>query len=139
MYLLDTNVLSEPGRLRPDPRVLRWLAEVPDDTSFTAAVVLAEMLFGADSHADAGRRERLHANIDQLLLGRLHKRVLAYDERAARVHARLLVLTRQRMRSRPDLQIAAVALANKLTLVTRNVSDFEGLGVTLLNPWEPVT
>lgn len=135
MFLLDTNVLSEPGRAQPDPNVQAWFRATSDDKSHTAAIVLAEMLSGADMHPDAVRRARLHHNIDQLLTGRLAGRVLAYDERIARVHAKLLVLAKHQTRPERDLHIAAVALANGLTLVTRNTRDFEGLSLTVLNPW----
>lgn len=137
MYLLDTNVLSEPDRARPDPLVLSWLDRTADADSHTAAIVLAELWVGAELHPDPVRRARLNDNVERLLRGRLRGRVLAYDTSVAGAHARLLVLSRRRTRPERDLHIAAVALSNRLTLVTRNTADFEGLGIPLFNPWEP--
>jgi hypothetical protein len=137
MYLLDTNVLSEPNRPRPDDNVSAWLEQTRAESTFTAATVVAEMLFGAATHPDPVRRNRLHQNIEFMLQGRVAGRVLPYDLAAARVHARLLAVTRSRQRPRPDLQIAAVALVHNLTLVTRNIRDFTDLGVPLLDPWSP--
>jgi predicted nucleic acid-binding protein len=136
MYLLDTNVLSEPGRLKPTRSVVEWLDVTAPDRCFTATLVLAELWSGADMHPDPIRRDRLHADVRRLLATRLQGRVLSYDASVARVHARLLVATRTKQRPRPDLHIAAVAAANSLTLATRNTTDFEGLGVPLLNPWD---
>lgn len=136
MYLLDTNVLSEPGRARPDPLVLSWYDRTADTDTYTAAIVLAELWSGAELHPDPVRRARLYGDVERLLRGRLRDRVLIYDTTVAGTHARLLVLSRRRTRPERDLHLAAVALSNRLTLVTRNTRDFQGLGVPLLNPWE---
>lgn len=136
MFLLDTNVLSELSRPRPDENVKRWLAALPATQAHTAAVVYAELLFGAERHPDPVRRARFHNAVENMRLTLLNQRILPFDEACARTYARLLVLTQKRQRQVHDLQIAAAALSHSLTLCTRNIRDFEGLGLALLNPWD---
>ena len=135
MYLLDTNVLSETSRIKPDERVRRWLTTMPPVQMHTAALVYAELLFGAERHPDPIRAQRYRAYIENARATLLRGRILPFDEGCARTYARLLVLTQRRQRPVNDLQIAAVAITNELTLVTRNTDDFENLGLLLLNPW----
>jgi toxin FitB len=136
LYLLDTNVLSETGKPRPDRKVLDWLERLQPGEAATSATVVSELFFGAFRHPDAVRRRVLTSIIELSLQGVLGGRVLPFDEAAARVHADLLVTTRHRTRPKSDLQIAAVAMTNRLILVTRNTRDFEGVGLQLLNPWD---
>ena len=133
-FLLDTNVLSE---LRKGPRanetVRAWDKSVDDDARFTSIIVIAELLKGAEV-----RRPKDPAGGAALdrwanrVIANFAERILPVDLQVATVWARLMA-----PRSRPplDILIAATALAHGFTLVTRNVSDFEGTGVTLLNPW----
>ena len=135
MYLLDTNVISEVVRSRPDPRVEAWLERVEPARAFTTAIVVSELLFGVLSHSDPARAAEVSAVVEKGLGDLIGGRVLPFDDAAARVHARLRVATRGRNRPIYDLQIAAVALANGMVMVTRNTANFEDLGLALLNPW----
>ncbi|RZL33905.1 MAG: type II toxin-antitoxin system VapC family toxin [Rubrivivax sp.] len=135
--LLDTNVLSELLRASPDAGVVAWFAAQHADALFVSAVTQAEMLFGA-ALLPAGRRraqleEQLHAMFDEDFA----RRILAFDSDAARVYAGVVSGRRQAGRpiSQFDAQIAAIALAQRASLVTRNVEDFEGCGLMLLNPF----
>ncbi len=135
MIVLDTNVLSEPLRARPDPRVMGWLLTI-DDVAVTA-ISVGELLNGA-RRLPAGRRRRsLLAAIDDVL-SRFADRVLAYDEQAARVYAELQ--ERRRAAGTPlsveDGMIGAVCRSCGGMLATRNVSDFTGLDLDLINPWD---
>ncbi len=136
MFILDTNVISEPERPRPDPRVMAWSRRLGPGQAFTAAPVVSELLFGALKHDHPVRSADLVASIERVLTGMLSGRVLPFDDRAARVYARLKLATPGRNCPAFDLLIASITLANDMTLVTRNTPDFADLGVPLLNPWE---
>ena len=133
-YLLDTNVLSE---LRKGPqanrRVREWDNHVDDEERFTSIIVIAELLKGVQALArkDAGAGAALDRWVDRVI-DNFAERILPIDLQVAPVWAQLMA-----PRSRPplDILIAATALAHGLTLVTRNMTDFEGTGVALLNPW----
>ena len=139
--LLDTNVLSELLRANPDANVTAWFASQHAEALFVSAVTQAEMLFGA-ALLPAGRRraqleQQLHAMFDEDFA----RRVLPFDSDAARTYAGVVSGRRQAGRpiSQFDAQIAAIALAQRAGLVTRNVDDFEECGLTLVNPWAGLT
>lgn len=128
-YLLDTNVLSEPVRRRPDPAVLERLEDAGADVC-TAAIVVHELRYGAARLAPGRRRETLQRYLDDVV-ARLD--VLPYDERAAQWHAskRAALEASGRTTTFVDAQVAAVAAVNDLVLVTRNVSDFEPFAIAM--------
>jgi predicted nucleic acid-binding protein len=132
MIVLDTNVLSEPLRPSPDDAVLRWMRSHRDVA--VTAVSVAELLTGARRLAEGSRRERLIAAIEKILVG---SRVLPLDDRAARIYARMQ--ERRRTAGHPlsveDGMIAAITVAHGAALATRNTADFEGLDLSLINPW----
>ena len=132
MIVLDTNVLSEPLRPHPNRDVLRWLRRV-DDPAVTA-ITVAELLTGARALPSGARRDALVALIDRTLTGR---QILAFDEDAARIYARMHETRRAAGHplSVEDGMIAAIAASRRATLATRNIRDFEGLDVPLIDPW----
>lgn len=136
-YLIDTCVVSESAKRTPAPAVLQWFAAVPAADVFLSAVSLGELRKGICKLApDDSRRPRLEAwlvNLRHVFSGR----IVAFDERAAMTWGRLCGETERAGRKRPsiDAQIAATALANDMTLVTRNVDDMAGLGVPIFNPF----
>jgi hypothetical protein len=132
LYLLDTNVVSELRRPGPHGGVVAWLQAVPDEHLHLCAVTLGELQAGVEitREQDAAKAEAIEAWIDQVE-GLWN--VLPMDGRIFRAWARL-------MHRRPDeliedAMIAATALVHNLTVVTRNVRDFEPLGVRTLNPF----
>ena len=136
MIVLDTNVLSEPLRREPEPVVLQWLAHSTEAFALST-VSMGELLTGARLLPLGRRRDALGDAIESLLES-FAGAVLDYDERAARAYA---ALTEQsRTAGRPigveDGMIAAICIANSATLATRNIKDFDGLGVELVNPWD---
>jgi predicted nucleic acid-binding protein len=136
MFLLDTNVISELRRPeRADRKVVAWASTVPAAGFFLSAISILEIELGALQVArkDAAQGAVLRAWIDDQILPRFEDRILAVDTAVARRCAQLHVPD---PRAERDALIAATALVHGLTVVTRNVADFESVGVALLNPWE---
>ena len=137
-FLLDTNIVSETVRPKPDERVLAWLETQTPDELFLAAQTIGELVRGARKVKDKARRERFEQWIERELTDQFEGRVLPFDGPAAVLWGRLMGDgdCTGRPPAATDAQIAAVALHHDLTLVTRNVRDFRRLDVRLLNPWD---
>jgi predicted nucleic acid-binding protein len=136
--LLDTNVLSELMRPAPDPRVQRWADRLPHHAFCTAAVVAAELRLGVALLPDGERRRRTERAVESLFGRVLGGRILPFDARGARHYAAFRT-ARQRA-GRPvsvqDAMIAATAAAHGMeAIVTRNLGDFEGCDLLLIDPW----
>jgi predicted nucleic acid-binding protein len=135
VIVLDTNVLSEPLRAQPDPGVLAWLEGLSDSVALTS-VSVGEILTGVRRLPPGRRRDGLLAEVDRTFtLFAAH--VLPYDEPAARVYAELQAKSRAAGHplSVEDGMIAAICRSRGVALATRNVKDFQGLGLDLVNPW----
>lgn len=138
MIVLDTNVLSELMRARPDPRVVAWLdAQEPARLSVTA-ITAAELLYGVARLPVGSRRSRLSTMVGEMLEIDFAGRVLPFDAAAAVEYARICA-GRER-RGRPvgsaDAQIGAIATAcGASALATRNTKDFDQMGLDLVDPW----
>ena len=137
MILLDTNVLSELMRPAPDPAVERWLAAQPDASLFISAITEAELRYGAALLPSGKRRSALTVEIDGMLEEDFDGRILPFDRLAAQAFAAIAADRRQAGRpiSQADAQIAAIARSRGASLATRNVPDFDGCGVEVINPW----
>ena len=136
-WLLDTNILSELRKVRPEPRVLRFVASRPLDDLFVSTVSFAEIRFGIERSPDAVRRASLYDWLTHQLRPMFEGRVLAVSEDVMFTW-RLLVEVGSRSGrtfARPDLIIAATALCHGLQLVTREARDFAGTEVALFSPW----
>jgi predicted nucleic acid-binding protein len=136
-YLLDTNVLSEVRRPEPDSHVLDWLDQVDEDRVYLSVISIAEIARGV-ALLDAGRRrDELAAWLTHDLPLRFEARLLPVDSQAALSWGRLMGEAKRAGRglSVMDGWIAAMADVHDLVLVTRNIRDFEGLGLHLLDPW----
>lgn len=137
-WLLDTNVLSELRRPRPEPRVVAFVAAQPLDRLFVSVVTLAEIRFGIELVADAVRRAELHDWLSLKVRPMFEQRVLPISEDVM-LKWRLLVEDGRKSGhtfSQPDLIIAAIALHHGLTVVTRDTADYAKARVPLCNPWE---
>jgi len=141
-WLLDTNVLSELRRPRPGPKVVAFVAAQPLDALFISSVTLAEIRFGIELVADAGRRAELNDWLTHKVRPMFAQRVLPVTEDIM-FKWRLIVEDGRKAGhtfSQPDLIIAATALEHGLTLVSRDTSDYEKARVAVLNPWSgPIT
>jgi predicted nucleic acid-binding protein len=141
MILLDTNVLSELMKPpeRRTPRVFARMHAFPSDASYTAAVCVAELLAGIEVMQPGRRRDETREIAERVLSVFAEERILPFDSASARLYAVLLAQRRRAGRAPAplDLQIAAIAGANGMAVMTRNVSDFEHCGVEIIDPWEP--
>lgn len=133
VYLLDTNVVSELRRPRPHKAVLNWFRDIPADQLFLSAVTIGEIQAGIEitREQDAKKAVALEAWLDQVVAS---YGVFPMDSAAFREWARLK--HRKSDTLIEDAMIAATANVHRLTVVTRNVGDFQELGVTLINPFE---
>jgi toxin FitB len=139
MILIDTNVISELWRDRPDRNVGEWLEYQPREGIFVSSITLAELHFGI-VRLDEGRNKlRMSQSIAKIERETFDGRVLNFDNRTA-VHFGIVRAARELMGrpiNFPDSAIAATAVTHGLTLATRNIKDFEGLNIALINPFEP--
>lgn len=137
MIVLDTNVISELFRPAPDQGVITWLQQQPDGEVFTTAITRGELLFGVHMLPQGRRRETLLAGLRLILQQRFPGRVLPYDGAAADAYAEVAAQRRTQGRpsSQSDLMIAGIVRSHGATLATRNLRDFEGCGIALVDPW----
>ena len=135
-FLLDTNVLSEVRRPTPDLKVLNWLDGVDEDRVFLSVASIADLTRGIALMDDGRRRAALAAWLGNDLPERFGDRILPIDYAVAERWGDLMAQSRMSgvALSVMDGFFAATALANELTLVTRNVKDFAPFGVPLFNP-----
>ena len=137
MIIIDTNVVSELMRAKPDPAVLAWFATRTADTLFLTAISEAELRTGAAILPAGQRRDRLVGAIDAMIDQDFAGRILPFDSSAARSYAE--IAASRRTIGKPimdaDCQIAAIARACNAPIATRNVADFEGCGIDVINPW----
>jgi predicted nucleic acid-binding protein len=136
--LVDTNVLSELLKAAPEPAVLAWFAQHRAESLFVSAVTQAEMTLGARLLPKGRRRDNLERAIQAMFDEDFAGRTLPFD--SFTVAPYVDIVSARRAAGRPisqfDAQIAASALVHGACLATRNVSDFEGCGLQLVNPWD---
>ena len=138
MIVLDTNVLSEAMSPTSDPSVSEWLSRQTNDELYTTAISMAEIFQGIELLPAGKRRTGRLPAAQSIFTSLFAGRVLPFDEGAAQAFAPIAVDRRKRGRpiSLFDAQIAAIAKARGAALVTRDIRDFEGCGVRLINPWQ---
>ena len=137
MILLDTNVVSELMRSAPEPAVEAWVRGQPSRSLYFSSVSEAELRYGAAILPEGRRRATLFADIEAMLRTAFGDRVLPFDREAARAYGDVAAM--RRAAGRPpdpvDCLIASIARSRGLAVATRNLSDFEGMEVELVNPW----
>lgn len=137
MILVDTNVVSEPLRGVPEPRVAEWLDAQALETLYLSALTVAELRFGVRSLSAGRRRDRRAEDIEGRILPMFTGRVLAFDLPASQACADLMAKARAggRMLAVSDGYIAATAAANRMMVVTRDTAPFEAAGLKTVDPW----
>lgn len=137
MILLDTNVVSELMRDRPDPLVVRWADEQPRSSIWTTTVTILEVRFGLDIMPDGHRASELRTAFDRVIDEVFGRRVASFDTEAARATAALMAVRRRRGASQDlrDSMIAGVALSRRATIATRNLAHFADLEIGSVDPW----
>lgn len=136
-WLLDTNILSELRRLKPEPKVVTFIAKQPLDQMYLSAVTLAEIRFGIELVTDANRRAELNDWLAHKVRPMFEQRVLPITEDIM-FKWRLLVEDGRKAGhtfSQPDLIIAATGLQHGLTVVSRDTADYAKARVPVFNPW----
>lgn len=137
MIVIDTNLVSELMRREPAQNVLAWFSEREAATLYLSAISEAELRTGAAILPKGRRRDRLAAEIDAMIGEDFAGRVLSFDSAAAKAYA--TIAADRRSAGRPileaDCQIAAIARSRSAALATRNVKDFEGCGIEVIDPW----
>jgi predicted nucleic acid-binding protein len=137
VIILDTNVISEPLKQSPDPAVIRWLDAQSPATLFVTTISQAELLAGVSALPAGRRRTELRKVIDKELADLFADRVLPFGERSAEAYAQ--VVPAANAAGNPidfaDAAIGAIAIEHNYILATRNVADFKGTSIKLLNPW----
>ena len=136
-FLIDTNVISETLKSRPEAKVIDWLGGQKANDLFLASVSLGELVRGARQAKDKAKRERFKRWIEHDLASQFDGRILPFDQEAAVIWGEIMGDGDRFGRPKPmaDAQIAAVARRHKLTLVTRNTRDFTEMNVGILDPW----
>lgn len=139
MIVLDTNVLSELMRPQPSESVVRWLSGWPALQLFTSTVTQAEIGYGLALMSLGKRRSALERAVEQMFARDFQGRVLSFD--AAAAHEFPAIATMRRRQGQPitsfDAMIGAIARSRGAAVATRNVKDFEGCGITVIDPWRP--
>jgi len=140
MIVLDTNVVSEAIRPRPDQAVSAWLTARPPSSLFISTITEAELFYGLELLPDGQRRAELTDAIRAIFRDGFRGRVLPFDGAAAKAYA--TVAATRRAIGRPisalDAQIAAIARSRGASVATRNVADFDDCGIDVLDPWSTV-
>ncbi len=137
MILLDTNVVSELMKSAPDPTVVAWTDAMPGPTMFISAITRAEILYGIALVPEGKRQDSLKRAAHTAFESYFRGRILPFDADAADAFASLAAARRQGGRpiAQADAQIAAIARCRGAVLATRNVPDFNGCGIEVINPW----
>lgn len=138
MYLLDTCVLSELIKKKPVPSVTQWILERNEGLFSVSALTFGEIKKGIDKATNIKKKETLQIWLQDFVIPRFWSRIITVDGAVALAWGELIAKHEQVGKVIPAIDglIAASAIAHNLQIVTRNVKDFEGLNVQLVNPWE---
>ena len=137
MTILDTNVISEGFKPSPSARVVRWLSSQAPESVFVTTLTVAEVLYGIEILPAGKRRAGLAKAAERVFTAEFANRVLAFDADAARLFAK--IVAGRKSAGHPiaqfDAMIAAIARSRSAIIATRNVADFEGCGIRVVDPW----
>jgi predicted nucleic acid-binding protein len=136
-FLLDTNVVSDLRKPRPNPGLIAWIASVDEEKLFLSVLTIGELRIGITVQTDAKKRAALETWLVSDLITRFAGRILAFDLDVAQQWGRIEGRARLGSGKLPviDSQLAATAIYHGMTLVTNNETDFSRSGASILNPW----
>lgn len=137
MIILDTNVISEAFDGRNESRVVDWLDQQDSNDLYLTSITIAELVYGAELLSEGKRKRTFQSRIDEIV-SEYEGRRLAFGDEAAYLYGLISAKRRNSGHSieTKDAMIAAICLFHDATLATRNVRDFEGLDLRLVNPFE---
>jgi toxin FitB len=137
MILLDTNVVSEPLRIKPEPSVLAWIDLQNIETLYLSAISVAELRFGIAALPKGKRRDLLSNNFEKRVVPLFNGRILSFDLAASQSYGELRVAARREGREIgvSDGYISAIAASNGLVVATRDTAPFVAAGVGVIDPW----
>ncbi len=137
MILLDSNVVSALMRLHLESAVADWIGTQTVEQMFIATPTIFEIRFGIEAKPHGRRRRALQAAYDDVVGAQFSERIIPFDRASAIAagHARALQQKGGRTVSIPDSQIAGISLTLGMVLATRDIDDFAGLGIVLIDPW----
>ena len=137
MIVLDTSVVSDMMLPRPTVRVIEWITKQTTSRLHLSTISEAELRYGVEILPSGQRRERLLAEIEGMLRDDFEGRILPFDSYAAREYAVIAAARRAvgRTINHAGCQIAAIARSHRASVATRDVNDFEGCGIEVINPW----
>ncbi len=136
-FLIDTCLVSEFKRPQPEPKVIRWLSDQIEESLYLSVVTIGEIQRGISLLADSRKKTELENWLHSLII-RYNGRIMRLDSEELIIWGDTVAKLEKRGRTLPlmDSLIAATALSHDLTLVTRNETDFDGIGVRVLNIWK---
>ncbi|MFZ5883445.1 MAG: type II toxin-antitoxin system VapC family toxin [Chloroflexota bacterium] len=137
-YLLDTCVISELVAKQPNPKVLAWIDSVDPDGVFLSVITIGEIAKGVEKLPNSKRKQELTDWLENELLIRFQDNLIELDANILMLWGKIIARLELKGQTIPavDALIAASALERGLILVTRNVSDFDGTGVEIFDPWD---
>lgn len=138
MIVVDTNVISEFMRAKPDPVVIQWFNKQNSRDLYVTVITLAEIGYGLRLMPTGHKTKILHSRFNGFVARAFEERILEFDMKATDAYIELMA-SRKKMglpMSIPDGQIAAIANAHRFSVSTRNVKDFKHCGIELINPFE---
>lgn len=137
MVLLDTNVVFEVMKPRPEVSVIDWMNATASGSLFVSSVTMAEIHFGIELLPDGGRRIDLERRFDQLMSQGFDGRIVSFDVSAARIYGTLMAHRRKSGTPLASLdgQIASIARVHGFAVATRDTGHFADCGVELVNPF----
>lgn len=137
MIILDTNVIAELMREEPDSHVASWIQSIAVTKLALTVIAIAEILRGIERLPKGKRRQKLEQSFKEFIQKGFSGRILPFDEESAYLYGGIAT-GREKAGLSVDLMIAAIAKKIQASIATRNIKDFEGCGLTLINPWQPI-
>jgi len=137
-YLIDTCVISELIKKKPNDKVINWINSIGENSLFLCVLTIGEICKGIEKLKDSKKKNKIRTWLDNDLSKRFSNRILFIDYKTAELWGKISGISEQKGKKLPviDSLIASSAIINNLTLVTRNIQDFKFIDCKTLNPWE---